>query len=119
MKKIIAITIFLSLALAGTSFGATLLAAATDAGKELQATAPVNTLIGKTSKGVRLSATYESTAFAMVTVHVNGSKYYGTAYDSTAIMVSSPAGDINAAFAAPSTSVGATAFTAGDGWSAL
>jgi hypothetical protein len=118
MKKIVAVTIFLAL-LTSPAFGATFKAETTDAGKTLQATAPVNTLIGKTSKGVRLAATYEITAFAMITMHTNGTKYYGTAYDSTAIMVQSPAGDINASFAAPDTSVGDTAFTTADKWSAL
>lgn len=118
MKKIIAATIFLAL-VSSPAFAATLLALTGDAGKVLQATAPVNTLIGKTSKGVRLAATYETTAFAMITLHVNGSKYYGTAYDSTAIMVKSPVGDINSSFAVPATSVGATAFTTAANWAAL
>lgn len=118
MKKIIAVTIFLAL-VSSPAFAATLIAAATDAGKTLQATAPVNVMIGKTSKGVRLAATFETTAFAMETLHINGSKYYGTAYDSTAIMVKTPVGDINASFAVPATSVGATAFTTAGGWSAL
>jgi hypothetical protein len=55
----------------------------------------------------------------MITTHKSGSKYYGSAFDSTSIFVQSPAGDINAAFggAVPTTSVSATAFT-GD-WSPL
>ena len=118
MKKIVVVMLVLSL-FASSSFAATLLATDKETGYTVQATAPVNNIIGKTSKGVRVAATYETTAYALVTMHLNGSKYYGTAYDASKLMVKSPAGDISAAFAAPAFSVADTAFTSTDGWTAL
>lgn len=123
MKKILVLCVLMSMAFAGTAFaadaGTALLAAAADAGKELTANAPVGATIGKTSKGVRVGVQFQSTAYALSTVHVNGSKYYGTAFDSTAIFVNTPVGDIGATFAAPLTSVSDTAFTEAAKWSAL
>jgi hypothetical protein len=42
-------------------------------------------LIGKNSKGVKFSAAYSTTGFAMVTKHNSGTRGFGTAHDSTAI----------------------------------
>ena len=94
-----------------------LLASANQDGMEVWADASVDALIGKCSKGVRVAVEYDDTAYAMSTMHKNGSKYYGSAYDGTALFVMSPPGDINESFAAPDTSVSDTAFD-GD-WSAL
>ena len=118
MKKIIALSVFMCL-ISGSAFAATFTAPVADAGKTLRATADVNSVIGKTSKGVRLAATYNEFAYALMTVHVNGSKYYGTAFDATAIWVNSPAGDINATFAIATSSNAETAFDKTKGWSAL
>jgi len=120
MKKIIVLAVFASFVFTGSAMAATLLAAANEDGMTLQATSSVNTLIGKCSKGVRIGTTYDDTngsAYALTTVHKSGSKYYGTAFDSTAIFVLSPPGDINASFAVPTTSNSGTSFT-GD-WKAL
>jgi hypothetical protein len=124
MKKIIAFSLLLSMVFSGSAFavtaGTALLATTAETGRTLQANAPVGATIGKTSKGVRLGVQFQSTAFAMTTMHTQGSKWYGSAFDSTAIMVKSPAGDINASFAAPTTSIGATAFPTGaNNWQAL
>ena len=89
MKKIFIITTLL-LFVASFASAATLSFSDGEAGSELGATAPVNVVIGKCSKGVKLGAAYDATAYALQTVHLNGSKVYGTAYDSTAIWVLTP-----------------------------
>ena len=122
MKKIILLTVLVSFVIAGSAMATTLTATAAQDGSTLNATLPASGLIGKCSTGVRIGVTYDNTngsGYSMITTHKSGSKYYGSAFDSTSIFVQSPAGDINAAFsgAVPTTSVSATAFT-GD-WSPL
>ncbi len=121
MKKVIILAIFLSFVFAGSAMAAAspLLATASQDGMELWADTPVDALIGKCSKGVRVAVTFNATAYALSTVHKSGSKYYGTAFDGTALFVKSPVGDINATFAAPAESVTDLAFPDGEGWDAL
>ena len=124
MKKIITLTIFLGFVFVGSvmAAGSPLLASSAQDGMELWSDASVDALIGKCSKGVRVAVTFDDTdgsAYALTTVHKKGSKYYGTAYDGTSLFVKSPAGDINASFAAPATSVSGTAFENDSTWSAL
>ena len=115
MKKIILLTMLVSLVITGSAMADTVTAASTNDGATLSATAPASSVIGKCSTGVRIGVTFDQangSGYSMITTHKSGSKYYGSAFDSTSIFVQSPAGDINAAFAAavPSTSVSATAF---------
>ena len=115
MKKIILLTVLVSFVIAGSAMATSEIAAADNDGATLSATAPASSVIGKCSTGVRIGVTYDATngsGYSMITTHKSGSKYYGSAFDSTSIFVQSPAGDINAAFTAavPSTSVSATAF---------
>ena len=122
MKKIILLTVLVSFVIAGSAMATTLTATAAQDGSTLSATAPASGVIGKCSTGVRIGVTYDNTngsGYSMITTHKSGSKYYGSAFDSTSIFVQSPAGDINAAFSAavPSTSVSATAFPSP--WSSL
>lgn len=117
MKKIIGLTIVLAL-LSTSAFAATVITASTADASIVKATAPATVEIGKCSKGVRIGITYTATAYALMTVHKSGSKYYGTAYDSTAIYVKTPAGDINAAFAVPAYSTTTGTFDQ-TGWAAL
>jgi len=60
-----------------------------DAGKELRghsSTASATTsLIGKTSTGVGLGMLTDVAGYSVVTQHKNGTKAYGSSYDSTAI----------------------------------
>jgi hypothetical protein len=113
MKKIFVLCILMSLVYVGSAFAvaenSALLATAAQDGLSLKVSAG-GEVIGKCSKGVRIGATYNQTSYALATVHLSGSKYFGTAFDSTSIFTQTPAGDIGAAFAAPATSVSATAF---------
>jgi len=88
MKKLIAFTSILLLSAtsafaAGSATGAT--TAGTQEGYTLQADSPATTNICKTSKGVRIGWNTSSTGYALQTYHMNGTKVFGTAYDSTAI----------------------------------
>jgi nitrous oxidase accessory protein NosD len=116
MKKIFVITALLIFA-ASYASAASVQFSDADAGSSLGATAPVNVIIGKTSKGVKVQVTYDSgttggTAYALQTVHLSGSKIFGSAYDSTAIWTYSPEGIAKDVFtAAPlASSVTVTAF---------
>jgi len=115
MKKFFALTILLTL-FCVPAFALEVVSGVEDNGQTVQGSDPATIDIGKCSKGVRIAFTYETTAYAIQTLHKSGSKYYGTAYDSTAIYSLTPAGDINLTFEAPATSVSATAFT---GWTTL
>lgn len=118
MKKIIAITGMLLLtssqSFAGTATGAT--TANSQEGYTLQADGPT-TAIAKTSKGVRIGWNTATTGYALVTYHMNGTKEFGTAYDSTAIYVK----DIgtNATLSAPGSSVSKEAYPSTGNWSAM
>ena len=118
MKKAIALAILCTF-FALPAFAATLAATADQAGYVLNATAPAATLIAKTSKGVRIGVNYDATnglGYALSTFHIQGTKVFGTAYDSTALYFQ----DVGAgytAFAAPASSVTTAAF--GTGWTAM
>lgn len=114
MKKIIALTSFLMLC-AVPAFAGTLAATTAQAGYVLKADSPAATTIAKTSKGVMIGVNFAGTGYSINTYHQNGTKQFGTAYDSTAIYFK----DVGtaAAFAAPASSVGAEAF--GTGWTAM
>ena len=120
MKKIIALTGLFLLA-ASSAFAAAAATGATTANTEegytLQATAPATTNIAKTSKGVRIAWNTTTTGYSLATYHMNGTKQFGTAYDSTAIMVKDVG--TGATLAAPSSSVSAEAFPTSGGWSAM
>ena len=122
MKKIILLTVLVSFVIAGSAMATTLTATTDQDGATLSAVSPASGVIGKCSTGVRIGVTYDDangSGYSMITTHKSGSKYYGSAFDSTSIFVQSPAGDINAAFgdAVPDTSVSATAFPSP--WSSL
>ena len=120
MKKIFVLCVLMSLVYVGSAFAvaenSALLATAAQDGMTLKIAAG-GEVIGKCSKGVRIAAQFNRTAYALATVHLSGSKYFGTAFDSTSIFTQTPAGDIGAAFSAPATSVSETAF--GSPWTSL
>ena len=113
MKKIFVLCVLMSLVYVGSAFAVAantaLLATAAQDGLSLKIEND-GEVIGKCSKGVRIAAQFNQQSYALVTVHLSGSKYFGTAFDSTSIFTQTPSGDIGAAFAAPATSVSATAF---------
>lgn len=57
----------------------------TVAGGQVSATAPAALDIANLSTNVLIGAQYSATGYAIDTYHTNGTKAYGTAYDSTAI----------------------------------
>ena len=113
MKKIFVLCVLMSLVYVGSAFAvaanSALVASASEDGFSLKI-ANDGEVIGKCSKGVRIGATFNQTSYALATVHLSGSKYFGTAFDSTSIFTQTPSGDIGLTFAAPATSVSATAF---------
>ena len=71
-------------------------------------------LLGKMSKGVNFRCNYSVTGYAAATKHTNGTKAYGSAYDSTAIYFQ----DVGLAGTVPSlSSVGNGSF--GAAWTAM
>ncbi len=97
MKKIISLTA-ISLFLASSSFAATLTLSMDSTGKSAYGAKTGVTitpgsagtvLLGKTSTGVGIGANSEATGYSLQTQHKNGTKSYGTSYDSTAIYVKS------------------------------
>lgn len=120
MKKIIALTgLFMFVAAnAFAAAGATRVATAAEAGYVLRAVTPAAAMLAKTSKGVRIGVNTATTGYSVNTIHISGTKEYGTAYDATAIWVNER-GAAYTGFAAPSSSVAAEAFPSSGGWSAL
>jgi hypothetical protein len=91
MRKII-IVIALSLFGASSAFAATNAAVVfTDAGKTLHGAASgvgaTSPSIGKCSTNVGVGWRTGTTGYAIVTQHQNGTKAYGTSFDSTAVYV--------------------------------
>jgi len=114
MKKIIALTAFLSLfavnaMAADSSAGATGTSNATN--QTLQATAPSSAAIAKASKNVQFGWNTSATGYALATFHTSGTKTYGTGYDSTRLYFNDATG-----VAAPSSSLASEAFS---GWTAM
>jgi hypothetical protein len=93
MKKI-AILAAMALCMASTAFAADNITmgsplTSTNTGKSIWAsktTAAAGTgLIGKTSSGVGVGMLTSATGYSVITQHVNGTKIYGTSYDSTSL----------------------------------
>lgn len=113
MKKLI-ILIVLSLCFSSQAFAVTATAASgvgTVGGETLKATAPASLDIGRASKGVVFGWNTAATGYSIDTYHLSGTKFYGTAYDSTALYFYD-AGS-NATLTAPSSSVAEEAFPSG------
>jgi hypothetical protein len=118
MKKLITLT-GLALLVAAPAFATSLVGSE---GYNLTATAPANTVIAKSSKGVKIGVTYDATngaGYGLTSLHTSGSKEYGTAYDATAIYFRNKPTTSGYTLAAPTSSVAAEAFTSAGGWSAL
>lgn len=107
MKKII-ILAALSLFAATTAFAdTTLTLSTTDTGKSIWGAKTGGTavsgtnLIGKTSTGVGVGIFAQSVGYAATTQHKNGTKGFGSSFDSTAIY-SMPVATVGTAIATPS-----------------
>jgi len=74
-------------------------------------------LIGKTSTGVGLGVRTSTTGYALVTQHLNGTKVYGTSYDSTSMFAKTVTTVGSVELALP-TDINTTSFVA-TGWSTL
>jgi hypothetical protein len=76
-------------------------------------------LIGKTSAGVGIQMNTSATGYAAETQHKNGTKAFGSAYDSTAIFVK----DVSSAVGTMDTAVGAVTgsdnFTSANSWTSM
>ena len=109
MRKIIAFASLL-LVTAAPAFAASVVDAV-NGGYVLHATAPASSVIGKLSKGVVIGVQYSGTGYAINTYHLQGTKFFGTAFDSTALYFK----DVGTAatLTVPSSSVGADAFATG------
>jgi hypothetical protein len=114
MKKTIAL-VSLFLVFAVPAFATELTIDTSKAGYVLQATTPASTTIAKLSKGVVIGSQYTGTGYAIDTYHLQGTKLYGTAYDSTAIYFKDVGA--NATVVAPTSSVTSEAF--GTGWTSM
>jgi hypothetical protein len=80
MKKVMLMVLFISLATVGMAFAGTATAGQVlKGGAAGSETAPISRL----STGVSAAWLNNTSAYAIVTVHVNGSQLYGTAHDST------------------------------------
>jgi len=95
MKKIIIINL-LALFVASVAFAATVDMNFDTTGKTLYGAKTGvtidpgeagTTILGKTSTGVSIGANSEDTGYSIQTQHKNGTKTYGTSFDSTAIFV--------------------------------
>lgn len=123
MKKIIAITACVLLVTSGLATAAELASGSVTTTDALSiyggsstsdaASTTTSTLISKTSKGVKLGATYTTTGYAITTKHNSGNTAYGTANDATAIY-KSEIGQ-STALAAPS----AASYTSFTTWTAM
>lgn len=120
MKKIIALTgMFLLIAAnAFAAAGASRFATTAEAGYVLKSVTAAPALIGKSSKGVRLGCITSITGYSLNSIHISGTKEYGTSYDATAIMVNER-GAAYASFAAPTSSVASEAFPTSAGWTQM
>jgi len=117
MKKYFVLFIILMFLSAGNAFaGATIAQADNDAsgGNTLAADSPAVADISKMSKGVIVTAITSLTGYSLYTAHLNGSKSYGSAHDSTALFTQ--AFDPDTGLATPG-AVGAVEFATE--WTAL
>ena len=94
MKKILILTVIATFFATSAFAGATIAMASpltkATTGKTVWAAstgtaAATDTLIGKTSTGVGVGIRTLVTGYALTTQHVNGTKAYGSSYDSTSI----------------------------------
>lgn len=119
MKKLV-LLIALALMVASPAFAKTVKTSAATSGtstagaETLAATTPAQLDIGRASKGVFYGWQTSGTGYAINTYHKSGTKFYGTAYDSTAIFFQDVG--VGATLTAPTSSVSADAFT---GWTAM
>ena len=81
-------------------------------GGQVSATTPAALDIANLSTNVVIGATYSGTGYAIDTYHSNGTKAYGTAYDSTAIFWQELG--VGGTLTAPSSSDSAEAFPSSD-----
>ena len=126
MKKLLIITALImfvstsAYAASSTTQDVTLTSKATT-GKTLYgdpATASASTsLIGKTSTGVGLGIITSVLGYSIVTQHLNGTKVYGTSYDSTS-MFAKTVGTVGTVELAKPSDIATTSFLA-TGWSSL
>jgi len=86
MKKLI-LLIIIALSFSSTAFAtdAAISGVSDDDGQTLYGATPANLDLAKSSKGVRFGWSTGATGYAVATYHESGTKYYGTAYDSTAL----------------------------------
>jgi hypothetical protein len=121
MKKILILTLTVLVLASGVSFAETLDPDDTKAsvGAVIDATgaATVDNFF-KFSKGVYCGAEYDAFSYALTTAHLNGSKFFGTGFDATAIFVKDAGQVVKDTLEAPSSSVAEVAF-AGEGWSKM
>jgi len=89
MKKIVLILMIVTLCFAANSFAAITTAAAaagvSDNDGEILFGDPGNIDIARASKGVKFSWSTGTLGYAIQTYHNSGTKFYGSAYDSTAL----------------------------------
>jgi len=104
MKKIIILSALILMA-ASSAFANS---GTTTASQALRATAPATVDIAKASKNVSFGYTTSGTGYALTTFHSNGTKMYGTGYDSTKLYFQEAA-----AIAAPASSSTDEAFPSG------
>jgi len=86
----------------------------TDSGETLRGTKPAKLDIGRSSKGVLYGWQTSVTGYAINTYHTQGTKFYGTAYDSTALYFSDVG--VDATLVAPTSSIAVDAFS---GWTTM
>jgi hypothetical protein len=83
-------------------------------------TAGVTPLIGKTSTGVAVGVLTAATGYAMVTQHLNGTKEFGTSFDSTsmyqATLITAPGVPL---LVIPATADSGSFVATGSAWSAM
>jgi hypothetical protein len=88
MKKYFVLLVAFLALTAGNAFAAATIAVDANpdtGGGTLSADAPATAAIAKMSKGVMVTARTSLTGYSLYTAHLNGSKAYGSAHDSTAI----------------------------------
>ena len=75
-------------------------------------------LIGKNSTGVGVGVQTSSVGYSIITQHINGTKAFGTSFDSTAMVSADVATKGSPLMVKPATSVFSTAFTTGT-WTSM
>lgn len=116
MKKLMILMVF-CLGFSTSAFAVTAATAngvGTVGGETLAATAPAALDIGRASKGVVFGWNTAATGYSINTYHLQGTKFYGTSYDSTALYFDDVG--TGATLEAPSSSVAEEAF---DGWTTM